>query len=380
MSAEMAARVNGVLAHASELDSLRQPGAGVHPGAVLVPAALAMAQETRADGKALLTALVAGAEVLGRVGHSMGHAVEARGFHAPGLTGPFGAAAAAGRLVGLDAGRLAQAFGIAGSLCGGLLEFARSGEGGMVKRLHLGRAAENGVLAARLAAEGFTGPPTVLEGDFGFLNVYGSNPDTTTLTAGLGQDWETLRICLKRYPCHITAHTPVAAVQALRVEYGLQADQVRKVLVEGSARMARMHARQDPADLVMAQYSVPFCVAVALLRDPNDPRSFGQRSLDDPAVRALATRVQVVEAGLPGWSSTTRIHLADGRTLERLQEDFPGMPFHPLDPGGLREKFLRLTAHIPLSIATALFLRLESIEDEKRLDWLGSVTASESTA
>lgn len=375
-TAETAARVNGVLAHASELDSLRQPGAGVHPGAVLVPAALAAAQETGASGTALLAALVAGAEVLGRVGRSMGHSVEARGFHAPGLTGPFGSAIAAGRLFGLDAGRMAQALGIAGSLCGGLLEFARSGEGGMVKRLHLGRAAENGVLAARLAGDGFTGPATVLEGGFGFLNAYSPEPDFAALTAGLGRDWETLRICLKRFPCHITAHTPVAAVQALSAAHAIRAEQVAQVTIEGSRRMAQMHARQDPADLVMAQYSIPFCVAVALLRDADDPRSFGQQSLDDAAIRALAGRVQVVDAGLHGWASTTRLVLTDGRQFERFQEEFPGTPAKPLDPGALGEKFLRLATGIPRSEAENLLARLEAIESETRLDWLGPVTRS----
>ena len=173
VQAPSAALANGALAHAFELDALTRPGAGAHPGATVLPPALAVAQQAgvNATGRALIAAFVAGNEVMIRIGRATGHTNEARGFHAPGTTGPFGAAVACGHLLGLDAGRMANALGLAGSLAGGLLEFAK-GDGGMVKRLHLGRASEAGVLAASLAAAGFTGPRTVLEGEFGFLRVF----------------------------------------------------------------------------------------------------------------------------------------------------------------------------------------------------------------
>src|SRR5437660_3514050 len=171
VQAPAAALANGALAHAFELDSLTRPGAGAHPGATVLPPSLAIAQERGADGRALITAFVAGNEVMIRIGRATGHTNEARGFHAPGTTGPFGAAVACGHLLGLDAAQMTNALGIAGSLAGGLLEFAK-GDGGMVKRLHLGRASEAGVLAASLADAGFTGPRTVLEGQFGFLRVF----------------------------------------------------------------------------------------------------------------------------------------------------------------------------------------------------------------
>src|ERR1051326_274673 len=158
VQAPAAALANGALAHAFELDSLTRPGAGAHPGATVLPPALAVAQQpgVNATGRGLITAFVAGNEAMIRIGRATGHTNEARGFHAPGTTGPFGAAVACGHLLGLDAGRMANALGLAGSLAGGLLEFAR-GDGGMVKRLHLGRASEAGVLAASLAAAGVSG-------------------------------------------------------------------------------------------------------------------------------------------------------------------------------------------------------------------------------
>src|ERR1051325_3129760 len=143
---------NGVMAHAFELDNVRQPGAGVHPGATAFVPALAMAEDKRADGKALLSAFVAGCEVMSRIGVAAGNSLERRGFHAPGLTGTFGAAVAAGRLLRLDEHKMANALGIAASYSGGLIEFSRCREGAMVKRLHLGKAGEGGGSSTALPA------------------------------------------------------------------------------------------------------------------------------------------------------------------------------------------------------------------------------------
>ncbi len=172
LQAPMAAFANGALAHAFEMDNLTWPNTGVHPGATMCMPALAVAQERGIGGRELIAAVVAGSEVMIRIGRATKHNNEGRGFHAPGTTGPFGGAVAVGRLLKFDAAKMTNALGIAGSLSCGLLEFARSGTGAMVKRLHLGRAAESGVLAASLAEDGFTGPQSVLEGPFGFLNVY----------------------------------------------------------------------------------------------------------------------------------------------------------------------------------------------------------------
>ncbi|MGZ3311118.1 MAG: MmgE/PrpD family protein, partial [Xanthobacteraceae bacterium] len=204
--APSAALANGCLAHAFEMDNLTWPSTGVHPGATLLAPGLAVAQQRGSSGRELIAAFLAGAEVMIRIGRATHHSNEGRGFHAPGTTGPFGAAIACGRLMGFDAEHMCNALGIAGSLSCGLMEFARSGTGAMVKRLHLGRAAESGVLAASLAADGFTGPVSVLEGEFGFLRVFcGDAFDAGELTRGLGDSYATRSIMLKRFPCHITA-------------------------------------------------------------------------------------------------------------------------------------------------------------------------------
>src|ERR1700693_1739915 len=205
--APAAALAHGAMTHAFEQDNLTLPDSGAHPGASLVSSGLAVAQERGLSGRELLTAFVAGAEVMIRIGRATKRTNEARGFHAPGTVGPFGAAVASGKLMQFDAPKMINALGIAGSTSGGLLEFSRSGNGAMLKRLHLGRAAEGGVLAASLAADGFTGPTTVLEGPAGFLKAFCNEPALSQLTRALKKDYESMSIMLKRFACHITAHT-----------------------------------------------------------------------------------------------------------------------------------------------------------------------------
>jgi 2-methylcitrate dehydratase PrpD len=370
VQAPAAALANGALAHAFELDALTRPGAGAHPGATVLPPALAVAQQQDSiSGKALIAAFVAGNEVMIRIGRATGHTNEARGFHAPGTTGPFGAAVACGHLLGLDGATMANAIGIAGSLAGGLLEFAR-GDGGMVKRLHLGRASEAGVLAASLAAAGFEGPKTVLEGQFGFLRVFCTEFDESQLTRGLRDDFVTLSTVLKRYPVHATAHAAVRAVRDLQAEHGFAGEAVEAVTVTGNRRMIERHAILEPADLMLAQYSIPFCVALALFREARDPESYDESALADPRLRALCRRVRLVPEAADGhgaMGSTVTVTLADGRHFERHEAS--GL----LEAGELEDKFTRLTrGALGEPGAARLFARLQRLEDEASLDWLGA--------
>jgi 2-methylcitrate dehydratase PrpD len=369
VQAPAAALANGALAHAFELDSLTRPGAGAHPGATVLPPALAIAQQQGGiSGRSLIAAFVAGNEIMIRIGRATGHTNEARGFHAPGTTGPFGAAVACAHLLGLDAAKMTNAIGIAGSLAGGLLEFAK-GDGGMVKRLHLGRASEAGVLAASLAASGFTGPRTVLEGQFGFLRVFCTEFNESELTKGLGRDFVTTSTVLKRYPVHATAHAAVRAVRDLQTEHGFTGGDVEAITVTGNKRMVERHAIAEPADLMLAQYSIPFCVALALYREARDPESYDESALTDPQIRALTRLVRIVpevESGHGAMGSTVRLALSDGRHFERHVES--GL----LEPGELPDKFTRLTrGALGESGAARLFARLQKLEEETSLDWLG---------
>jgi 2-methylcitrate dehydratase PrpD len=371
--APAAALANGALAHAFEMDNLTWPNSGVHPGATLLASGLAIAQERGLGGRDLIAAVVAGAEVMIRIGRATQHRNESRGFHAPGTTGPFGAAIAGGRLMGLEAERMRNALGVAGSLACGLLEFARSGSGAMVKRLHLGRAAESGVLAASLAAEGFDAPASVLEGEFGFLRVFcGDEFDRAELTRGFGESYATRSITLKRFPCHITAHTSVQAILDLVAEHGYAAADIGSIHIAGNDKMAGVNNIPSPADIMMAQYSIPFCVALAHMRDPRDPRSFDETALRDPRIRALAQRVKITvdnERPTP-LAATVTVTLQDGRVLTRAVADFKGTPENPLKQGELREKFLMLTRHCAADDMAEMFDRLQDLENEPSLDWI----------
>jgi len=386
VQAPSAAFANGALAHAFELDNLTKPGSGVHPGAILLSAGLAVAQERGLAGRDLLTAFIAGSEVMIRIGRATRHTNEARGFHAPGTTGPFGGAVAVGKLLKFDAATMTNALGIAGSLSCGLLEFAKSGTGAMVKRLHLGRAAESGVLAASLAADGFTGPQSVIEGEFGFLRVFCRDFDQGELTNGLGdtgaeRSWVTRTILMKRFACHISAHTSVQAILDLRAEHGFGGADVAAIHIAGNEKMAKVNNIPSPKDVMMCQYSIPFSVALAHFRDPRDPRSYDESALNDPAIRSLCERVTITLAAGQHDHATiaaeVQVTLKDGRVLSKTVSDFKGTPERPLDQADLRERFMLLTRHCAARDMERMFARLQNIENETSLDWLAVEAAAQ---
>ncbi len=369
VQAPYAALANGALGHAFEQDSVRDPGAGSHPGATVLPALLAACEETGADGKKVLTAYVAAVEVMFRIALASHHSPEHVGFHAPGLTGTYGSAIAAGIIYGLDVKQLANALAIAGSLSSGLLAFSKSKGGAMVKRLHLGRASEGGIMAARLAGAGYEGPESILEGKFGFLDAFGveGQCEPALLTKGLGSDWEVRRICLKRYAAHINAHTPVQALRELMSEYRFGAADVAHLLVEGSERLMTHHNIPEPADILKAQYSVPYCVAIALFRDPDDPRSFDESAVQDPAIRAAAKALELKQRAGEGSvrSSTVTVTLKDGRKVGKRRDVYKGMPADPLSREELKRKFMLLTGGADDAGSAARFERLEKMADAK---------------
>lgn len=366
----MAALAAGVCAHAFELDSLRKPGAGVHPGATVALPALIMAHHAGVDGKRLLTAIAAGCEVMFRIGAATLHTPESRGFHAPGITGPFGAATAAAVILGLPPAQLASALGIAGSLSGGILAFSKARSGAMVKRLHLGRAAESGILAAELAAAGFEGPETVLDGKFGTLEAYCEGHDKSLLTAGLGERFEIEKLCIKRYACHVTAHPPVQLLREWMADHAFTGDDIDGIDLRSTAKIISHHNERRPGDLASAQYSVPYMVASAAYVDPEDPAALETAILGDAAIRDLAIRIVVGErAGKSsGWGSDLTVRLKDGRVFSGAADGFLGCPETPFSRAQLRTKFLRLWGASDEVRADILFDRLSRVEEAEKID------------
>jgi 2-methylcitrate dehydratase PrpD len=367
---------NGAMAHAFELDNVRQPGAGVHPGATAFIPAFAMAEEKKADGKALLVAFVAACEVVSRIGVAAGNSLERRGFHAPALTGTFGGAVAAGHLLGLDEKRMVNALGIAGSYSGGLIEFSRCQEGAMIKRLHLGKAAEGGVTAALLASRGFAGPETVLEGKFGFCQTFSDSPKLSYLTHRLGRDFETMNVCIKRCACHINAHAPIEALQRLRQEIRFDPGDIREIAVGGIEKLVTHHAIYQPKDLMMAQYSIPFCVALSLYFDPTDPSSFDEKKLKDKNILAMMRKIRLnadAEIEQKGWDRAARvtIDLKNKQRHTALVIRFKGTPQNPLSHLEVEDKARKLTRAIlnerQMEHLFQSVQRLEKVTDVSRI-------------
>ncbi len=368
--AAQATLANGVMAHAFELDNVRQPGAGVHPGATAFLPAFAMAEEKRAGGKTLLTAFVAACEVMSRIGVAAGNSLEKRGFHAPGLTGTFGAAVAAGRLLGLNEREMVNALGIAGSYSGGLIEFSRCQEGAMIKRLHLGKAAEGGVTAALLASRGFAGPESILEGKFGFCRTFSDSPKLSYLTHRLGRTYESLNICIKRCACHINAHAPIEALQKLREEIRFEPEDIREIVVGGIEKLLTHHAIYQPKDLMMAQYSIPFCVALSVYCDPTDPASFDDAKLKDKRILALMRKVHLKvdhEIEQKGWDRAARVTVRLGtKKHHALVVHFKGTPKNPMSDLEVAEKARKLVR--PMLSENQLGRLVETIHNLEKVD------------
>ena len=351
VAAPAAALCNGTAIHGFELDDLLDE-AIVHPGAIVVPAALAAAESVNASGARLLTGIVAGYEILNRVGLAVGVEPAHRGFHKTTLIGPIGAAVAAGVIMGLKPGQLLTAAGLARSTSSGIKSFAAGTGGGMMKRMHAGRAAESGVRMAQLAARDFTAPPTAIDGKFGVLEVYGGKTARPELlTANLGRDWAMTSVFVKVYSCCSWIQGAVQQLVALRGPKPLKPDEIGQVRIGVSTYAAKNNGEPAPVDIMGAQYSFPYCAALALAGDPTDPAMYLEKEIDDPGRRALARRVELytddqMEAAYPRhYGSRIELVLASGERRTSFVLDPHGFPADPVTDPERIEKFSRLAGH-----------------------------------
>ena len=352
VAAPAAALVNGTAAHGFELDD-HLDAAVAHPGAIVMSAALAAAESVDAPGARLLTGIVAGYETLHRVGLAMGLEASHRGFHKTAVVGPLGAAVAAGVIMGLKPAQLTIAVGLACSCASGIKSVAAGTGGGMMKRMHAGRAAESGVRMAQLAARDFTAPPTALDGRFGLLEVFGgkgARPEL--LTAGLGADWGIESVYVKMYPCCAWIQAAVQQLVALRGPRPLAPGDIKRVRIGVCSYAATHNGAVTPPDTMGAQYSIPYCAAAALTADPADPAIYEGAALDDPARRELARKIEVhvdpeMEAAFPAhYASRVELEVAGGTRRESVVMDPHGMPADPCTEAERREKFLRLATSL----------------------------------
>ena len=352
-----AALVNGTLAHSLDFDDTHLPSV-LHPSSAVLPAAFAVAEATGASGPAFLDAATVGVELTCRLGMA-GYDEAANtsvffewGQHATAICGAVGAALAAGMLRGLSADELTSAIGIAASMGSGVIEANRTG--GTIKRVHCGWAAHAGVAAADLARHGLTGPPTVLEGGFGFLRAFlGDRVRIEAVTEGLGEHWETPGIFFKPYPCNHFTQAGIDAALALR-DRGVRPDDVERLVLGAPAPVLRTIAEPReqkirPTSGYHAAFSGPYTVAAAFLGDRDGLGVFHGDFTDAAAADrdrlALAARVEVVAddeatAGFPRqFPAVLTAHLRNGETVtERVRENRGG-PGRPLSAAEHETKF-----------------------------------------
>jgi 2-methylcitrate dehydratase PrpD len=348
VAAAGAVLANGTLAHGLDFDDTRED-AIVHTGCVTVPTALAVGEAVGASGGAALEAMVAGVEVMCRVGLAVPGKFHARHFHPTALAGSFGAAATAGKLYGLSEDQLLHAFGICGSQASGVIQYLA--DGAWTKRLHPGWAAHAGVVAALLAQSGFTGPDEVFEGEHGLYQAFAASydaPRMRELLGSLGEAWEVERLTFKPYPCGSIAHPYMDCALRLRARYGIQPEEI----VEVCCRTAEgpvprlwepLAAKQRPPNGYAAKFSLPYLLAVTLVKGRAGLAEFTDDATRDDAVLRVAARVHYeLDPSIDyprQFAGHIRIRLADGRTLEDRQDHPRGGPDSPMRPEELEAKF-----------------------------------------
>ncbi len=363
-----AALINGCAAHTIEFDDIYRD-ALYHPGAPTISAALAIAQDRRASGDLFLRSVIAGYEVSTRIGVVVQPA-HYNFWHTTGTVGTFGAAAAAATVLDLDAERCAHALATSGTLAAGLQQAFRSHS--MSKPLHAGHAAETGLLAALGAEQGVTGTLDVLEGPRGFGAAMSNNPDFARTLDDLSA-FNIQHTTFKNHAACGHTFAAIDAVRTLRERHGLTSVAVERIQIATYAKALEVAGNPDPHTPFEAQFSLPYCVGVALATGSARLDAFTDERIRDPGVRALmaCTELSVdprAEAGYPGHrAATVTVITADGQRFTEHAPTRKGDPDNPLTDDELSEKFVELVAPVTGGSAARDFLsllwRLDSAPD-----------------
>jgi 2-methylcitrate dehydratase PrpD len=375
VAAANAVIANGTLAHGLDYDDTLEE-AIVHTGACAWMTALAVGEEVNANGRAVLEAAIAGTEVLCKVGLVAPGKFHARGFHPTAICSTFGGAAAAGKLYGLTPEQWGDAFGLCGSQSSGIIEYLADGT--WTKRLHPGWSAHGGVIATMLAREGFRGPGKVFEGTHGFFHAFGGENDYRfeKLTE-LGKEWEIPRLTFKSYPCGSISHPYMDCALKLKQKYAPAPEKIAEVVcrtAEGPVHRLwePLADKQKPVSSYGAKFSLPYSIAVMLVRGRAGLDEFTEEAIRDPIVLALAKKIRYAldpTIDYPRhFSGHVKITLEDGTVLEENQPHPRGGLEDPLPPEEIEEKF-RANARLALPEE-----KVERILDSaRRLEQLSSI-------
>lgn len=375
----IAALVNATAAHGMELDDTHDESLS-HPGAPVIAAALAAGSATGASGAAVIAAIVAGYEVMARVGMAAGaDEVIERGFHPTALFGGFGAATAAAKLYDLDASEMAQAWGLVLSAAGGSMQFSQDPSGTTVKRLHAGYGAQHGVMAAEHARLGIAGPARAFDGRYGLCALFGQNPRPERLERTEGRPFQIHRISLKPYPCCRLFHSTIDALREVTRDFTTPDEAIAGIRVGGPDILASQHMLRRPQSVMAAQYSLPYAMAASIAYGPGRYEAYEEDCLADSRILALADRVDAVaddamQAAFPAhFGSWVELTAPDGSRRRTEVLDSYGTPARPLAADAITEKISGLFG--PLDGAPAVDALVDAVWSLEESDGLARLTA-----
>ncbi len=351
VEASWAALVNGVAAHGLEMDDVENRSS-LHPGVVVFPATLALAEQLHSSPDDFYAAIVAGYEVTLRVGAALNPAsAYERGFHPTAICGALGSAAASARLLHLPAKQTNMALGIAGSMASGSMAYLD--DGAWTKRLHPGWSSHAGITAARLAQAGFVGPTNSLESRYGLLHAYSSAGDVQQLERTSATDFAIMDVSLKPYACCRYMHGPIDCLLSIRGKHHPDAQHIQRIrcgVVSGGHGLVvdPIEQKRNANTIVDAQFSMPFGASIALLRGQAGLSVFTEKEIQDPMVKALMQRVECYAATelddyYPDeWRAAASVEMLDGSIFEATTRFALGDPHNPLSWEQLIARFHEL--------------------------------------
>src|SRR2546430_2189788 len=353
--AAWASLANGIAAHGLEMDDVENRSS-LHPGVVVFPAALALAEQIGSQPADFYSAVVAGYEVTLRVGAALNPASSyERGFHPTAVCGTLGAAAASSRLVRLAPGQTNMALGIAGSMAAGSMAYLH--DGAWTKRLHPGWACHAGIMAARLAAAGFVGPTSILESSYGFLQAYSSASDISQLVRDEDDEFAIMQVSIKPYACCRYMHGPIDCLFEIMHTHHPNPEHIELVrcgvLTGGRGLIADpIDLKRQPKNVVEAQFSMPFGAAIALLTGTAGMSVFTNEWLRDSRVYELMQRVKcysspALDEYYPAeWRASASVRMTDGREFSANVRYALGDPHNLLSWEQLEARFHELVAPV----------------------------------
>ena len=351
----LAAFANAAAGHAMDYDDTQLStskestyGLLTHPTLPVLCGALPLGEKLGVSGRAILHAYIVGVEVECRIADAINPAHYREGFHSTATMGGFGGVAAASILLKLREEAILRALGIVASMAAGL----RENFGTMTKPFHAGRAAENGVVAADLARRGFTAAPNILEAKRGFFNATARGFDAAKISGRLGSPYffKEPGISIKPYPSGSLSHPAQDLILDLVTKHDLKPDQIERIEVGTNSDIPNALIHNSPVTALQAKFSIPFCMAIAVLERKAGIRQFVDRKVRDPKTVELMKRVtlyvddEMERLGFDRARAIVKVTLRDGRVLRERSDAARGMPEKPLGKAGLEEKFFDCAA------------------------------------